>query len=379
MQDVINTGWFFLCNRFEFFKIKFKIYMGVKYLKAAVFKGIKNIEIKDVPKPKINEEEVLIKVKYCSICGTDKKIYYKGRSTLDEKSEQILGHEITGVIEEIGGKVKHYKKGMRVNLAPNLGCGFCELCRSGLEQLCPHFKAFGVGLPGGFAQYIKVPEEAIKRGHLVELPDHVGFKEAALIEPLSCCFNGRQALGIEPGESLLIFGAGPMGNLHLLLNQQLGIGKIIVVDVDEKRLEFSKKYGADYIINGKSDMIDKVMKITNGKGVENIITTAPVPEVQRQALRLVAINGKINFFAGIAGEAEIKINPNKLHYEQIKLTGTTGSSLQQFRQTVKILQNNKLNIKQMVTKVISIDRLETIFEEKSVLRSNMKIIVEPNN
>ena len=347
-------------------------------MKAAVFKGIENIKIEEVPKPEINEEEVLIKIKYCSICGTDKKIYSQGRDSLEEHPDQILGHEITGEIVEVGSNVKHYKEGMRVNLAPNVGCGYCEYCRKGQEQLCPDFKAFGIGLPGGFAEYLKVPEEAVKRGHLVEIPEQVEFKEAALIEPLSCCFNCRQAMGIEPGENLLIFGAGPMGNLHLLLNQQLGIGKTMVVDVDEKRLEFSKKYGADYIINGKTEVIDKIMKITDNKGANNIITTAPVQAVQEQALELVSRTGKINFFAGISGEPELKINPNKLHYEQVKLLGTTGSSHHQFRQTVKMIQNKKLNIKQMATKVIGLKRLESIFEEKSVFRNNMKILVDPS-
>lgn len=346
-------------------------------MKAAVFKGIENIKVEEVPKPEIKDEEVLIKIKYCSICGTDKKIYSHGRDSLDEHPEQILGHEITGVIDEVGNNVKHYKEGMRVNLAPNVGCGYCEFCRKGKEQLCSHFKAFGIGLPGGFAEYLKVPEEAVKRGHLVELPDSVGFKETALIEPLSCCFNCRQTMGIEPGENLLIFGAGPMGNLHLLLNQQLGIGKTMVVDVDQKRLEFSEKFGADYLINGKSDVIDKVMDITNGKGADNIITTAPVQAVQKQALKLVATTGKINFFAGIPGEPKLNINPNKLHYKQVKLLGTTGSSLQQFRQTVKMMQNKKLNIKQMATKTIGLARMETIFEDKEVFRNNMKILVDP--
>ncbi len=344
-----------------------------------MYKGIGNIEVKDVKKPLINENEILIKVKYCSICGTDRKIYDKGRSTMEEGKEQILGHEITGTIEKKGEKVKHYKEGMRVVLVPNVGCGYCHLCRKGLEQLCPDFKAFGINIPGGFAEYIKIPEEAVKRGHVVELPDTVSFKEAALIEPLSCCFNGREAIGIETGEDLLIYGAGPMGNLHLLLNQQLGIGRTIVVDVDDKRLEFSEKYGADYLINGKQDVVEKVMEITNGKGVDNIITTAPVTAVQKEALEIVAITGNINFFAGIAGEAELTINPNQLHYQQISLTGTTGSSLQQFRQVVNLMQNSKLNIEQVVTKVIGLKRLESIFEDKSVFRDNMKIIVDPKN
>jgi L-iditol 2-dehydrogenase len=200
---------------------------------AAVYKGRKNIEINNIPKPEIGDNEVLLKVKVCSICGTDRKIYEYGHFKIKEKNEQILGHEISGVIEEVGKKVDYYEKGMRIALAPNVGCGFCEVCRKGLEQLCLDYNAFGISWPGGFAEYVKIPEIAVRHGNLVEIPESLSYEEAAIIEPLSCCYNAHESLNVRPGESLLIFGAGPMGILHLILNKHLGIGMTIVTDVDE--------------------------------------------------------------------------------------------------------------------------------------------------
>ena len=345
-------------------------------MKAAVYKGKKTIEIENIPKPSIGEKECLIKVKYCSICGTDKKIYNNGHSNIRDEG-QILGHEITGTIIETGKKVKYYKTGMRVVLAPNVGCGYCKMCREGKEQLCDSYEAFGIGKPGGFAEFVKVPKEAIQRGHLVVLPDEVDFESAALIEPLSCCFNGRQTMNINPGENVLIFGAGSMGSLHLLLNQSLGASNVYMVDIDEDKLEYSKKIGADQTIISEN-VEGKVAELTNGEGIDNVITAAPASVVQETALNIVAKTGKINLFAGIAGDnPTLNINPNKLHYEQIKLTGTTGSSLKQFRQTVNIVKNNNLDLDEIVTNKISIDDLADVFNKEEFLNKNLKILVDP--
>lgn len=343
---------------------------------AAIYNGKKNIKIRDIPKPEIGDNEVLLKVKACSICGTDRKIFEYGHFKIKEKNEQILGHEISGVIEEVGGKVDYYEKGMRVALAPNVGCGFCEVCRKGLEQLCLDYNAFGISWPGGFAEYVKIPEIAIKHGNLVEILESLSYEEAAIIEPLSCCYNAYESLNVRPGESLLIFGAGPMGILHLILNKHLGIGMTIVVDIDEKRLKLSQGFGADYLIKSGFRIKKTIMNLTNGMGVDNIITAASVPEIQKEALEFIAINGKINFFAGLpVGREEIKLNSNIIHYKQLRITGTTGASLKQFRQTVKLSQNAGFNIKKIITKKIDVEELSTIFEDVSVFNNNMKIVV----
>ncbi|MFW6007140.1 MAG: alcohol dehydrogenase catalytic domain-containing protein [Halanaerobiales bacterium] len=343
-------------------------------MQAAVFKGIQNMQIKDIKQPQINDEEVLLKVKACSICGTDRKIYNKGKDKI--KENQILGHEISGKIIKVGKNVKYYKKNMRVTLAPNLGCGYCSICRQGLEQLCPDYKAFGIGLDGGFSEYMKISAPALRRGNVVEIPEQMSYEEAALIEPLACCYNAYEKLGIKPGESLLIFGAGIMGNFHLLLNKSLGTGMIIMVDIDQDRLEFSKKLGADYIFINDKNLIDEILELTDKKGVDNIVTAAPVAQIQKQALDLVSINGKINFFAGLAEEEKIPVNTNKLHYKQQILTGTTGSTVQQFRKTLKIVNKTGINLKKMITRHISLEELPEVMADKDIFKKNMKIQVQ---
>jgi len=345
-------------------------------MKAAIYRGTENIKIKQMEIPEIDDSEALLKVKACSICGTDRKIYKKGREKIS--GEQILGHEISGEIVEVGSEVEFYKQGMRVSIAPNIGCGYCFVCRQGLEQLCPDFKALGIGLPGGFAEYVKIPAEALRRGNVTVLPDEMSFGKGALIEPLACCYNAYESLNIKPGENLLVFGAGVMGNFHLLLNRNLGTGKIIMVDVEKKRLEFSQKMAADYTLMNDEQLEETIYEITEGRGMDNIITAAPVSAVQKQALDLLAVGGKINFFAGLAGDKKIPVSTNDLHYKQQVLTGTTGSSVNQFRRTLKIAADTNINIGQMITHCISLEDLPDILGDDNIFKNNMKIQVQYN-
>ncbi len=343
---------------------------------AAIYQRKGKIKVMNIPRPEISDNEVLLKVKVSSICGTDRKIYQSGHRKIKEGTEQILGHEITGIIEEIGQNVKHYQKGMRIVLAPNVGCGHCQACHQGFEQLCSDYNAFGISWPGGFAEYVKIPEEAVRRGNMFEIPDELTYEEAAVIEPLACCYSTYEAMNIKPGDSLLIFGAGPMGILHLILNKHLGIGKTIIADIDESRLAISKDFGADYTIISNSNLRDTIMEITNGKGVNAIITAASVPSIQEQALDLIALNGNISFFAGLpALQEQIRFNSNIVHYKQLRITGTTGASLEQFRRTVKLVEDKSLNLKKIVTKRIALQELETIFNNREVFSNNIKIVV----
>jgi threonine dehydrogenase-like Zn-dependent dehydrogenase len=346
-------------------------------MKAALYKGKGHIIVKDIPVPQVKDGDILIKIKMASICGTDRKAYKQGHHSIPANSDQILGHEITGVIKEIGNNVEFYKPGMRIVLAPNVGCGHCKACNAGLEQLCPDYNAFGINWPGGFAEYLLIPEDVVKNGNLIVLPEEIDYERAALIEPLACCFNAYEAMDVKPGDTMLIFGAGPMGMLHLVLNKHLGIGEIIVVDIDESRLEMSKELGADYTVVSDENLSEKIMDITNHKGADVIITAASVPSIQEQAMELIAVNGNISFFAGLPSDVDgINFKSNIVHYKQLRVTGTTGASLKQFRRTVKLAQNDSLRLDKILTKKINLEELENIFDDKEVFSENIKIAVD---
>lgn len=347
-------------------------------MRAAVYKSPGTLAVQEVPRPKVGRGQVLVQVKACSICGTDRKIYRQGHRKIREGEPRILGHEIAGEIVEIGEGVAHFRPGMRIAIAPNVGCGFCPICQQGLEQLCPDYDAFGISWPGGFAEYVLIPETAVAGGNLVQIPEALPYDEAAVVEPLACCFAGFEAMGIQPGDSLLIFGAGPMGNLHLMLNKKLGIGVTIVVDVDEGRLAFSRGLGADFALLNDASLRDRVMDITNGNGVDALIVAASVPALVGQALDLAATNGKVNVFAGLAtGKETISINANTIHYRQVRVVGTTGATRGQFRTTLRLVSASGLDLKPIITMRIGLAELPSLLGDDAALDRNMKIVVEP--
>lgn len=347
-------------------------------MRAVVYTGPGSLVFRELPRPVVGRGEVLVRVEACSICGTDRKIFRSGHRKIRDGEERILGHEIAGEIVEVGAGVAYYQPGMRVVIAPNVGCGVCSVCRQGLDQLCPDYNAFGISWPGGFAEYVLVPEAAVNRGNLIPIPDNLSYAEAALIEPLADCYAGYEAMGIRPGDSLLIFGAGPIGNLHLMLNKRLGAGVTIVVDVNEKRLEFSRSLGADFTLLNDASLRDQVLDITRGEGVNAVIVAAAVPALVGQALDLVATNGVVNVFAGLpAGKEIIPLNANAIHYRQIRVVGTTGASRTHVRTAVRLVSAAGLDLQKLITLKISLAELPAVLGNDAVLDQNMKIVVEP--
>ena len=155
----------------------------------------------------------------------------------------ILGHEGSGVVAGVGSDVKNFKEGMRVAVAPNIGCGICDYCVSGNTHLCSQYKALGIHMPGFFAEYVKIPENFVRQGNVVEIPDTLSFEEAALAEPLACVFNAFEKSKMRPGETVLIIGAGPIGLMHAKMAQTAGAAKIIFNDFSRERLDLCRQTG----------------------------------------------------------------------------------------------------------------------------------------
>ncbi|MCX8130601.1 MAG: zinc-dependent dehydrogenase [Clostridia bacterium] len=333
-------------------------------MKAAYFYGVGDIRVEEVEIPKIDEEEILIKVRATAVCGTDLRIYKFGHFKIPEGTKRVLGHEIAGEIVEVGSKVKGYTIGMKVATPPNIGCGTCPACIAGFNQMCPDYEAFGISLDGGFQEYMKIPAFAIKAGNVVRIPAGLSFEEAAITEPLSCCYNSYKALKTVPGDTVLVIGAGPIGALHVMMNKLAGATKIIVADISQERLEEIKALGADVIINsGTNNLIEEVNKETNGAGANVIITACSVPDLQRQALEVASVHGRINFFGGLPkGKEEVTLNTNLIHYKELIALGTTGSSISDYYKSMQIVASGKVNAKALVSATFSVEDTVKAFE-----------------
>lgn len=328
-------------------------------MKAVQLLGKEAIQVTKVAKPEITEKELLIKVKAASICGTDVRMYKNGYQNVDEQHPLTLGHEIAGVIEEVGSKVKGYQKGMRVALAPNMGCGICDQCVSGNTHLCETYEAFGINLPGGFAEYLKVPEKAVKQGNITILGEDITFEEAALIEPFSCVFNGQEIAGVHSGDTVLIIGSGPIGIMHAMLALNKGAGKVIMNDLQESRLKAAKELVPELVLLTSDNLTEKLAEETNHRGVDLCIVAAPAPQAQEASFNYMAMNGRLLFFGGLPKEREnVSLNTNLLHYKQLRVFGCTRASLSSYRISEKLVSSGRVPLGRLITKRYSIDEFK---------------------
>lgn len=323
---------------------------------AAKMYGKNDLRLEEIPVPKPKAGELLIKVKAAAVCGTDVRMLNNGASGIDEAHPRILGHELAGVITETGSNVKGYSVGQRVAIAPNMGCGICPQCVAGNSHLCPEYKALGINLDGGFAEYCLIPEAAVRSGNVCILSDNVSFEEGAVNEPLSCVCNGFERADIHPGDNVLVIGAGPIGIMHCALALMAG-GRVFLNDISADRLNEAKKLYPQ--INIISDNLkENIIKETDGAGADAVITACPVPAVQSGSTELAAVGARIIFFGGVPASAgKVPIDSNAIHYKQLIVSGTTRASLTQYRKTLRFISNGILNVKPLVTARMPLEKI----------------------
>ena len=317
---------------------------------AAYLYGPGDIRLKETGIPEINDNEVLLKVKSAAVCGTDIRMINNGYKGITEATPRILGHELAGVIAKTGRNVKGYKEGMRVAVAPNMGCGVCDSCVSGNTHMCVEYSALGINIDGGFAEYVKIPEEAVRQGNIIILDANVTFEEAAINEPLSCVYNGFLKCNIKPGDNVLIVGTGPIGILHAKLAKMAGAASVMLNDISVERLEVCRNIDSSFIIVKPGNIKEQIMVLTGGKGLDVCITACPSPQAQADSLELMATGGRVNFFGGLpAGREMVPINTNLVHYKELILTGSARANLSHFRKTLDFISNGILEVKDLIS------------------------------
>lgn len=322
------------------------------------------MNLEEIETPVTGKREVLVEVKSSAVCATDLRVISSGHRSIQEGEKRILGHEISGVIKRAGSDVAHLKPGEPVTIAPIAGCGFCGKCISGKAALCENNQVIGLSIDGGFAEYLKIPEKHVFGGNVFKIPDSLPFNIAAMTEPLATVFTGLEACNVKPADVVLIIGAGPIGLMHTLMAKVFGAKKIIVSEISAPRRARALDFGADCIIDPLNEDIDKKVKqLSFGEGADAVIIAASSQEAQIQSLDLVRPGGYINFFGTLKkGSENIKINSNLIHYKNIKLLGTTGTSVLNFYKTLELLISGKINITGLVTAEFLIADFDKAFD-----------------
>lgn len=321
--------------------------------------GVNDVRLTEIPRPSITDGEVLLQVKSAGICGTDLRMISNGSPHIQDGSPRTLGHEISGVICETGRSVRGYRAGMRVAVAPNMGCGICEHCVRADVHLCPNYEALGVQLDGGFAEYMAIPEQAVRSGNIAVLPDHVSFAEAAVIEPLSCVYNGLLQCPVFLGDDVLIIGAGPIGIMYAQLAKRSGAGRVFIANRSEGRLNLCRELDDSLITLPAEGLKEEIQRHTGGRGVDVTVTANPSPESQRLAVELTAAGGRINWFGGLPKHIhETPVDTNQVHYKQISATGSTKANNHHFRKTLQFISAGMIDAKRLVTQAFPLERAD---------------------
>ncbi|OGQ48337.1 MAG: alcohol dehydrogenase [Deltaproteobacteria bacterium RIFCSPLOWO2_02_44_9] len=340
-------------------------------MRVAVYYNNNDVRLEERPVPKIGDGELLVKVIASGICGSDVMEWYRIK-----KAPLVLGHEIAGEVVEVGKGVEKFKKGDRVFVSHHVSCNTCHYCLIGHTSACDTLRTTNFE-PGGFAEYIRVPMINVDRGTFI-LPDTVSYEEGAFIEPLSCCLRGLKLSHFQPGQRVLVIGSGISGLLHIQLAKALGAGRIVATDVSEYRLNAAKKFGADEIINAKDDVPKKLKEINRGMLADLVIICTAAETAIQQGLQSVDRGGTVLFFAPTNPDVKIQIPLWDIWRNEITLTTSYAASQFDIEQSIELIANRRVNLKDMITHRFSLKEAAKGFQLVARAQDSIKVIIEPH-
>ncbi|MCI9096444.1 MAG: NAD(P)-dependent alcohol dehydrogenase [Lachnospiraceae bacterium] len=323
-------------------------------MKTAVMLGIGKMGFEEREIPQVKEDEVLVKLEYVGICGSDLHYYESGAiGDYVVKPPFVLGHEPGGTVVEVGRNVKHLKAGDRVALEPGKTCGHCEFCKTGRYNLCPDVVFFATPpVDGVFQEYV-----AHEADLCFKLPDNVSTMEGALIEPLAVGFHAAMQGGARAGQTAVVMGAGCIGLVTMMALKAMGVTKVYTVDIMEKRLQKALELGADGVINaGQADAVEEVRKLTDGKGCDLVIETAGTQATTVQAIRMTK-KGAAIVLVGYSKSGEMTL-PMSLALDKELTFKTVFRYRHIYPMAIDAVAAGKVNLKGIVTDIFTLDEIQ---------------------
>ena len=357
-------------------------------MRAAVFYSPNNISIEErnSASPSCSNEgkEILVRMNACAVCGYDVNVYRNGHTKV--RAPVVLGHEICGeLMESPNIPITHtdpnentYKldllEGTRVVLSPVVPCLNCMYCDSGQYNLCTQLGEIGSSIDGGFAEFVRIPNNTLKIGGLIPLPNSLTNEESTLIEPLACCLNGFKRINsfsndVMERKTFVILGDGPIGLIHLQLARYLYGARTIVVGRVKHRLQSAKNMGADFVIeleenkDSPTSVIKEVLDLTDGKGASVSIIATPNPDAFEVAAGIASKNSIINIFAGMPRHPSFQLDPNWVHYNQIALIGSFSATPKLIRESIELAAEKRgINLSTIISHRCKLDEIYKALE-----------------
>ena len=340
-------------------------------LKAALVDSQGRLRLADVDRPRIGRGELLVKMKVCGICGTDLEKLHGVRVT-----PPVLGHEVTGEIDEVGAEVQGYSRGDRVAVHHHVPCHTCYYCLRGDHTLCQEFPKSNLD-PCGFAEYFRTPETNVSKGAVFTLPDRISYEEAALAEPTGCCIRGIDKLGIRNEDTTLIIGAGPAGLTYVQLLRALESGLIFATDMVESRINWAVKFGADQAFNAaEANLKKQILDATEDRGVDNVVVASGNVSAIEASFPLVRKGGKILLF-GIPPEGSIfSCDASRVFIREIKLISSYSTTESEIQRALEMMQTGMIHLSHLITHRFHLTEITEAFRIADDPPSSLKVMID---
>ena len=346
---------------------------------AAVYRGVNDIRLETVPVPQIGPGELLVRVHTCGICGTDlKKI-----ATGSHSAPRIFGHETSGVVAAVGEGVQQFRSGDRVVFFHHIPCSQCYYCRHKTFAQCETYKKVGctAGFEpsgGGFAEYVRVMEWIVRQG-TVRIPDQVSFEQACFVEPVNTCMKGIETLRLQPGETVLVIGQGPIGILLSILAQRAGVA-VITSDLYPQRLTISKTFGLGNVIDAsRSDPVKSVREQTEGRGADAVILAVGGDSLIRSAMDTARPGGRVLLFAQTV-HAEATVDPAAICVDEKTLLGSYSASVELQESSVRFVLDREVDLARLISHRFPLSRsAEAVNLAAHPQPDSMKIVIQPGS
>ncbi len=337
-------------------------------MRAAVYQGAFDIRPQEVPLPVLQEGEVLIKVGYAGICGSDLTIYLGIHRRA--KAPLIMGHEFSGTVVEVKGESGGFSVGDRVVVEPMLACGECPSCKEGFYYLCDRFGLIGVDVDGAFAEYVRAPV-----GRVYHLPDAVSLESGALIEPVAVAVHAVRRSRLELGARAVVLGAGPIGLLVAQVARVVASVPVEMMEVSDFRLERARELGFDPVDGKNADVKAEILRRTDGRGADVLFDAAGVASTVQQHPLLVRKRGQVVMVAMPKEPMAVDFVSSNL--KELETVGCMVYNAQDYRAAISLVAQGKIDVKPLISHVLPLERAKEGLELAKQAKTAVKVLVSP--
>jgi len=343
-------------------------------MSAAVLYGKEQLRIERVEVPPLGRGDVLVRVRAALTCGTDVKVFRRGYHAKMIRPPALFGHELSGDVAAVGSDVSAFYVGQRVVAANSAPCGACYYCQRAQENLCQDLLFNN----GAYAEYIRIPERIVGR-NMHEIPAHVSYQDAALVEPLACVIRGLEETGVKPGDTVAVIGLGPIGMMFVRLAKAVYHARVIAIGRRRSQLDRASGMGADEVVLNEegSDVITPVHKLTGGRGADVVIEAVGLPEVWQLAVKLLRRGGVVNFFGGCPEGTDVPVDAGLLHYSELTLKASFHHTPVLIRQALDIISRGRVTARDFVNRVEPLSNLLEVMQHLMSHNGHLKTAIIP--